>query len=457
MAKTEVRYICQSCGAQFARWQGRCNQCGEWNTLAETVVSARKKSEKRKVQKGITPESLNKISVSDFQRIPTGISEFDRVLGSGIVPGEVVLVGGEPGIGKSTLMLQIADKLAVNSQQSANSIIYISGEESAQQIKMRADRLSIKSANLKFLAETNVESITDTIDIQKPSLVIIDSIQTLYSDEIGSIAGGVAQVQLCGQKLLEVAKKNNIPIFLIGHVTKEGTIAGPRVLEHLVDVVLYLEGERFHNYRLLRSVKNRFGPTDEVGVFEMVENGMSEIKNPSEVLLKERLERSPGSVIMATIEGTRPLLVEIQALASRTVFGYPKRTAGGIDIARLQLIVAVLTKRLRLALGNQDIYVNIVGGFRITEPACDLGVALAIVSAFKNKPIDSTLAVFGEVGLSGELRSVREAGKRIKEAEKLGFKKIILPFYGRQPTKTKSKLLLARTLKDAIQLASLPC
>jgi DNA repair protein RadA/Sms len=448
MAKTELKYVCQSCGASFARWQGRCDQCGEWNTLVETVVSTKTKRSKFKVQNKVELESLDKISSTSFQRTPTTIGEFDRVLGNGLVPGEVVLVAGEPGIGKSTLLLQIAGKLP-------GSVIYVSGEESVQQIKLRADRLGIKSLSLNLLAETNVESIVDTIDIQKPTLAIIDSIQTLYSDEIDSAAGGIAQVQICGQKLLDIAKKNNIPIFLVGHVTKEGTIAGPRVLEHMVDVVLYLEGDRYHTYRLLRGIKNRFGPTDEVGVFEMVENGMSEVKNPSEVLLKERLAGSTGSVITATMEGTRPLLVEIQALTSPTVFGYPKRTAAGIDFNRLQLLVAVLTKRIRISLSKDDIYVNIVGGFKISEPACDLGVALSIASASRGKPLDSDLAVFGEIGLSGELRSVKDTNKRIKEAEKLGFKKIILPSYGYREIKTHTRILLARTLKDALNLSNL--
>jgi DNA repair protein RadA/Sms len=451
MSKTEVKYICSSCGAQFARWQGRCDQCGQWNSLVETVVSTKKQSGLRQGSGGqanIKSQSLNKVKSDNFQRMLTGILEFDRVLGNGIIPGEVILIAGEPGIGKSTLLLQLADKIKT-------SVVYISGEESAQQIKIRADRLGINSSNMEILTETNVEGIVDTIDIQKPSLVIIDSIQTLYSDEIASIAGGIAQVQLCGQKLLEVAKKDNIPIFLVGHVTKEGTIAGPRVLEHMVDVVLYLEGERFHTYRLLRGVKNRFGPTDEVGVFEMIDKGMTEVKNPSEVLLKERLDNASGSVVTVTMEGTRPLLVEIQALTSRTVFGYPKRTAAGIDFNRLQLLVAVLTKRLRLTLDKDDVYVNIVGGFKITEPACDLGISLAVASAFKNKPLDPFLAVFGEIGLSGELRSVKDAGKRIKEAEKLGFKKIILPQSNQQSAKSKAKLLVARTLKDALELSNL--
>ena len=451
MSKTEVKYICSSCGAQFARWQGRCDQCGQWNSLVETVVSTKKQSGLRQGSGGqakIKPQILDNVKSDNFQRTLTGILEFDRVLGNGIIPGEVILIAGEPGIGKSTLLLQLADKIKT-------SVVYISGEESAQQIKIRADRLGINSSNMEILTETNVEGIVDTIDIQKPSLVIIDSIQTLYSDEIASIAGGIAQVQLCGQKLLEVAKKDNIPIFLVGHVTKEGTIAGPRVLEHMVDVVLYLEGERFHTYRLLRGVKNRFGPTDEVGVFEMIDKGMTEVKNPSEVLLKERLDNASGSVVTVTMEGTRPLLVEIQALTSRTVFGYPKRTAAGIDFNRLQLLVAVLTKRLRLTLDKDDVYVNIVGGFKITEPACDLGISLAVASAFKNKPLDPFLAVFGEIGLSGELRSVKDAGKRIKEAEKLGFKKIILPQSNQQSAKSKAKLLVARTLKDALELSNL--
>lgn len=444
---TEVAFICQNCGVSFPRWQGRCSQCGQWNSLVETVVSLPKSPRSRLGQPKITtPRPLAKISVEKFNRIPTDIAEFDRTLGGGIVPGSVILLAGEPGIGKSTLILQILAKIK-------KETLYVSGEESGEQIKIRARRLGIAAPQLQFLPETNIESVTETILKQKPSLVAVDSIQTITSDEFPGNPGGIGQVQVCTSQLIEVAKENNIPAILVGHVTKEGAIAGPKVLEHLVDVVLYLEGERYHDLRILRGVKNRFGSTNEVGVFKMEKKGLSEVKNPSEVLLAERQE-APGSVVTAALEGNRPFLVEIQGLTSKTVFGYPKRTSSGIDLNRLNLLVAVLGKRAGISLFDQDIYLNVVGGFSLAEPALDLPICLAIASSLLGKKIKKDLVCFGEVGLSGELRQVSNISKRIKEAEKLGFREVLMPssgLLGKEIKGTKVKILKAATLKETIK------
>lgn len=355
--------------------------------------------------------------------MPVPMDEFNRALGGGIVPGSVILVGGDPGIGKSTLLLQVSALLAANGKPT----LYVSGEESARQIKMRAGRLGIMQEQLYVVSETNVEQILAQIGQLQPQLVVVDSIQAVYLDQLQSSAGSISQVRESASALLRVAKSQNIPMFIVGHVTKEGAIAGPRVLEHMVDTVLYLEGERFHSYRLLRSVKNRFGSTHEVGVFEMQERGLVEISNPSEAFLSERLAGATGSVVAVTMEGTRPLLVEIQALTSTTSFGLPRRTANGIDFNRLLLLVAVLSKRVGLKLGNQDVFVNVVGGLRISEPAADVAVASAIASSFRGVPVPENCVMLGEIGLSGELRSVGHAEKRLKEAAKLGFKRCIIP------------------------------
>ncbi len=355
--------------------------------------------------------------------MPVPMDEFNRALGGGIVPGSVILVGGDPGIGKSTLLLQVSAQLAANGKPT----LYVSGEESARQIKMRAGRLGIMQEQLYVVSETNVEQILAQIGQLQPQLVVVDSIQAVYLDQLQSSAGSISQVRESASALLRVAKSQNIPMFIVGHVTKEGAIAGPRVLEHMVDTVLYLEGERFHSYRLLRSVKNRFGSTHEVGVFEMQERGLVEISNPSEAFLSERLAGATGSVVAVTMEGTRPLLVEIQALTSTTSFGLPRRTANGIDFNRLLLLVAVLSKRVGLKLGNQDVFVNVVGGLRISEPAADVAVASAIASSFRGVPVPENCVMLGEIGLSGELRSVGHAEKRLKEAAKLGFKRCIIP------------------------------
>jgi len=427
MAKISEIYVCSNCDHQIPKWQGRCPECGQWSTLKKSqILSAQGGSasggKSQNFQLAVPPGkvvSFNEVKVSDFARIKTGISEFDRVLGGGIVLGSLVLLGGEPGIGKSTLVLQISQNLT-------GLVLYVSGEESVEQIKTRLDRLNFKTDNLKFLGETNVETIISTILKEKPRLAIIDSIQTLYSSEAPSSAGSVNQVRICTTKLLEVAKKNNITILIIGHVTKFGEVAGPKTLEHLVDVVLYLEGEQYQTFRILRGVKNRFGSIAEVGIFEMRQTGLVEIKDPAAIFLTEK-KPTPGSVITAALEGSRVFLIEVQALVSLTNFGYPQRKSYGFDLNRLQLLTATLIRRLGLKLTNQDIYLNLVGGLKVNEPAIDLAVCLAIYSALKNVTLVAELVIFGEVGLAGEIRPVNQIAKRISEAEKLGFKKIIMP------------------------------
>lgn len=398
-------------------------------------------------------EPINRISGTAVQRLAVPASaEFDRVLGGGIVPGSLVLIGGDPGIGKSTLLLQVAASLATGD----SSVLYVSGEESAQQIKLRADRLGIDSASLYLLAETNLARVLQHIEEMRPALAVIDSVQTVYLDELESAAGSIGQLRECTMRLMRLAKSLHIPIFLVGHVTKDGAIAGPRVLEHIVDAVLYLEGERFHAYRLLRGVKNRFGSTNEVGVFEMSGEGLVDVVNPSAAFLAERPVASAGSTVIVTVEGTRPLLVEAQALTTTTSFGLPRRTANGIDYSRLLLLVAVLTKRVGLALGNQDIYVNIVGGMKINEPAADLGVALAVASSFRDTPIAGDLAVIGEIGLSGELRRVGHLERRLAEAAKLGFRRCLLPRSVDSVRLSKAvgiETIGASSVSEALQLA----
>jgi DNA repair protein RadA/Sms len=388
----------------------------------ETVVDTRPKASSGTSSSG-HPVALPDVRTDGFQRLRLSMDEFNRVLGGGIVPGSVVLIGGDPGIGKSTLLLQAASQVASN----GGNALYVSGEESVHQIKMRSDRLGISPSTLYLLGETNLESLVEHIRQLSPKMVVVDSIQTIYTEELTSAAGSVGQVRQCTARLLELAKAYGIPVFIVGHVTKAGSIAGPRVLEHIVDTVLYLEGERFHSYRLLRGVKNRFGSTNEVGVFEMSDEGMIEVSNPSQALLSERPQAVAGSAVAATLEGTRPLLVEIQALTSITSFGLPRRTANGIDFNRLLLLVAVLAKRVGLNLSNQDVFVNVVGGLKISEPAADLAVATSIASSFWDALIPQDLALFGEVGLSGELRSVHQAELRLREAAKLGFKRCLIP------------------------------
>jgi len=423
MARATTKFVCQQCGMESPKWLGKCPECGEWNSFIETVIPTTKKGFSIGTSFSASPQKLSEIKSVDLKRIKTNVSEFDRVLGgTGIVPGSVVLVAGEPGIGKSTLMLELGDKVGA---------FYVSGEESLHQLKLRAERLKIKGEKLLFLSETDVDVILETIkNFNKNKefrVLIVDSIQTLTTQDLTSSAGSVGQVRECASKLLRMAKSSNIAVFLIGHVTKQGMLAGPKILEHMVDTVLSLEGEKFGAFRLLRTTKNRFGATDEVGVFEMTDKGMVGIENPSKLFLSQRQKSVPGSIIVATMEGTRPVLVEIQALVTSSQLAIPRRVASGIDYNRLQLIVAVLSKRLGLPLGNFDVLVNVAGGLRVEEPAADLGAALAIYSSFKNLAVDPKTVVFGELGLLGEIRSVSQNNQRIKEAKRLGFTKIISP------------------------------
>jgi DNA repair protein RadA/Sms len=452
MAKARIRYVCQSCGATSLKWAGQCRACGEWNTLVETVVESRTGQPSPHAWMPLSqPQPLPEIDADQFQRLPVANGELARVLGGGIVPGSVVLVGGDPGIGKSTLLLQVSARLS----EENGPVLYISGEESVQQLKMRADRLGLQQPGLYVVSEVSLDQIVAHIEQLHPRMVVVDSIQAISSEELESSAGSVSQVKACATVLLRLAKINGVPIFLVGHVTKAGAIAGPRVLEHIVDAVLYLEGDRFHAYRLLRSVKNRFGSTHEVGVFEMSEQGMIEVTNPSEAFLAERLPDAAGSAIAVTMEGTRPLLVEIQALASTTSFGLPRRTANGVDSNRLLLLVAVLSKRVGLRLFDQDVFVNVVGGLRINEPAADLALALAIASSLRNVSLPSDLAAVGEIGLSGELRAVSHLSRRLNEAAKLGFGRCIVPATHRKAKNVPDGMdvIPARSLADALAVA----
>ena len=422
MAKAKTIFVCSNCGYESAKWLGKCPACNEWNSFYEEKVANTSSTSggKSSVSKEKSmPRKLKEVEGIEMARTSTGIGELDRVLGGGLVKGSLVLVGGEPGIGKSTLILQLCDKV-----KGEGKVLYVSGEESAEQVKIRADRLNINNDDLLFLGETNIDNIQDTIMSVNPKLVIIDSIQTMYSEEITSAAGTVSQVREITSRIMRMCKDNGITTIIIGHVTKDGNIAGPRVLEHMVDTVLYLEGERYFSYRILRSVKNRFGSTNEVGMFEMKNEGMVEITNPSSILITERNDNPAGSVIVASMEGTRPLLVELQALTTPSVFGIPKRTANGIDFNRLAVLIAVVEKRAGINLGGQDVYLNVVSGIKLAEPAVDLGIILACISSFKNISIPQDVVAIGEVGLTGEVRAVNMIEKRIKEAEKLGFKKM---------------------------------
>ncbi|HUV42428.1 MAG TPA: DNA repair protein RadA [Patescibacteria group bacterium] len=422
MAKPITKFVCQQCGAEAPKWLGRCPQCGEWNSLVETKLGIPDRVSGEIISQA-KPQKLSQIKSVFQSRMKTGISEFDLVLGGGIVSGSVVLVSGEPGIGKSTLMLQLISQI----DKKRTPPLYVSGEESLQQIKIRAQRLNLKIPETLFLTETNVETICAQIRDLRPKMVIIDSIQTCWTSSLSGMAGSVGQVRESAAMFLKVAKKEGIPLLLVGHVTKAGAIAGPKVLEHMVDTVIYIEGERFGGARLLRATKNRFGATDEVGVFEMTDKGLIEVTNPSRLFLKERVKKTPGSVVVATLEGTRPVLVEIQALVVPTTLVIPRRIGQGIDGRRLQLISAVLTKQLRLPLATFDVYVNVVGGIRIDEPGSDLGVALAIISSFKGISLDPKTVCFGEIGLLGEIREISQTDKRKKEARKLGLTEIISP------------------------------
>lgn len=450
MAKAKTIFLCNNCGYESAKWLGKCPACNEWNSLVEEKIQKSNdfvagSNEKKKPNK---PTLLNSVEGKECLRSSTGFEELDRVLGGGIVKGSLVLLGGEPGIGKSTLILELCDKI-----EGDGKVLYVSGEESAEQIKIRADRLGINNENIMFLGETDIDIIQTNILELNPKLVIIDSIQTMYSDEITSAAGTVSQVREITARIMRLCKCNNITTIIIGHVTKEGSIAGPRVLEHMVDTVLYLEGERYFSYRILRSVKNRFGSTNEIGMFEMQNEGMVEIINPSTVLISERADNPAGSIIVAAMEGTRPLLIELQALTATSVFGLPRRTANGIDYNRLTLLMAVLEKKVGMNLGNQDIYLNVVSGIKISEPAVDLGVILAVASSFKNLSLPKDVVAIGEVGLTGEIRGINLIEKRIKEVEKLGFKTCIIPESNKKVLKENYKLDIigVKNINEAMQ------
>lgn len=422
-AKKSV-FFCQNCGHEESKWLGQCPMCREWNTFVEEKAAPVKaRSAGTGPGGGADIVALSSVQTEKEERTMTGIGELDRVLGGGIVPGSLVLVGGDPGIGKSTLLLQVCRELAAMGKK----VLYISGEESLRQIKMRANRMGEFAESIYLLCETNLDSIRGIIEKQKPDMVVIDSIQTMYDETVASAPGSVSQVRESTNVFMQLAKGLGISIFIVGHVTKEGTVAGPRVLEHMVDTVLYFEGDRHASYRILRAVKNRFGSTNEIGVFEMRQRGLEEVKNPSEFMLDGRPENAPGSVVVCAIEGTRPMLMEIQALVCKTSFGMPRRTAAGADYNRVNLLMAVLEKRLGLPLSNYDAYVNIAGGIRMSEPASDLGIIIAIASSYKNRPVPGDTIAFGEVGLSGEVRAVSMPEQRVAEAKKLGFKTCIMP------------------------------
>ena len=461
MARPHTKFVCQQCGYESAKWMGRCPDCGEWNSLVETVIlGARGQADSRITSLAragrSAPTPLTQIEATADRRLATGSGELDRVLGGGIVPGSLVLLGGEPGIGKSTLLAAVAGYIA----SQTGPVLYVSAEESAQQVKMRADRLGITSERLLLLPETEIEAVVETAERLRPALLVVDSIQTVASSNVTSAPGSISQVRESTLRLMQLAKGTQVPVFIIGHVTKEGTVAGPRALEHIVDAVLYLEGERYHSYRLLRGAKNRFGATNEVGVYEMRGEGMVDVENPSALFLAEHDGRSTGSVVTVSMEGTRPLLVEVQALATTTVFSTPRCTTNGLDQSRTLMLLAVLTKRVGLALGNQDVYVNVAGGFSLGEPAVDLGVAAAVASSFREQRVAPDTVLIGEVGLGGEIRTVTRTEARIREAAKLGFRRCVLPRSTRARPHTSDstsgpgiELAQAGTLAEALELA----
>ena len=450
--KTSTVFFCQSCGYESPKWMGQCPGCREWNTFVEETVEKKSAAKAHERRAAGGPVCLSSIETKDEERVTTRMQELDRVLGGGIVPGSLVLVGGDPGIGKSTLLLQVCQKLA----DDGHEVLYISGEESLKQIKLRAERIGQFSDKLRLFCETNLELIGDTIRSSKPEVVIIDSIQTMYNEDVSSAPGSVSQVRESTSVLMQLAKGLGISIFIVGHVTKEGTVAGPRVLEHMVDTVLYFEGDGHASYRILRAVKNRFGSTNEIGVFEMRETGLTEVENPSQFMLNGRPEEASGSIVACSMEGTRPILLEIQALVARSQLAMPRRTAAGMDYNRVSLLLAVLEKRLNLHLSGSDVYVNIAGGIRINEPAIDLGVVLAIVSSSRDRAIDEKVLAFGEVGLSGEVRAVSQAAQRVQEAKKLGFTTVILPEVCREQIgEVKGvRLIGVRSVGDAVQAIS---
>lgn len=454
MAKAKSVYFCQECGYELSKWMGQCPACKAWNSIAEeTVVKTQTGSGTvRKSLAVLEPKVLTDIEIAEDNRIGTGIGEFDRVLGGGIVKGSLVLVGGDPGIGKSTLLLQMCRHISATNR----SVLYISGEESLQQIKIRAERLGSFGKSLQLLCETNLNIIEETVLKYRPEIVIIDSIQTMFKEEVSSAPGSVSQVRESTAVLMRLAKDNGISIFIVGHVTKEGVVAGPRVLEHMVDTVLYFEGERYASYRLLRAVKNRFGSTNEIGVFEMRHEGLLEVENPSEYMLNGKPSGASGSVVTCAMEGTRPILVEIQALVSQTNFNMPKRTAAGTDYNRVNILMAVLEKRLNLSMGSCDAYVNVAGGMRLLEPAIDLAIVTALISSYSNKAISERTIVFGEVGLTGEVRAVNMAEQRIFEAAKLGFSTCIVPKVNLKSIKTRPDIAVigVESVRDVMGLFS---
>ncbi|MGB1285554.1 MAG: DNA repair protein RadA [Aggregatilineales bacterium] len=457
MAKTRKKYVCSNCGWQGVRSMGRCPNCNKFGTIVEEVVEVKRKSSTKKNNRApigalrSIPKKLNEIGTEAEERLVVPMQEFSRVLGGGLVPGSITLLGGEPGAGKSTITISLADMLA----KKHGNVLYVSGEESTRQIKMRADRLGVNADDLYLLTETNLGNIFEHVQQLNPFLLIVDSIQTTYTDELDSSPGLVSQVRECASRLQGLAKSTGLTVLMIGHVTKDGNIAGPRVLEHIVDTVLFLEGDPFQAFRLLRSVKNRFGATSEVGVFEMLGSGMVEVPNPSEAFLAERVVNAPGSAIAVTMEGTRPLLVEVQALTSPTAFGNPRRTPNGIDMNRLLLISAVLSKRMGLRLFEQDIFVNVVGGLKVSEPASDLAMAVAIASSYLDRPVPADMAILGEIGLSGEIRTVNQLSMRLNEAAKIGFRRVLMPKMRRKVEDIPKGLQLieCRNISDALREA----
>ncbi len=467
MAKTRIKYVCQQCGSEQNKWMGKCPDCGAWNSMEEVVETPQSQAAQRRslafessvlAQGTHTPVVLPQVKPLVQERVSVGYDEMDRVLGSGLVKGSLTLIGGEPGIGKSTLLLQVSGFVAEN----VGPVLYVSGEESIEQVKMRAERLGISGERLYLLASIDIETIVEARHSVNPVLVIVDSIQTVLSSHLPTAPGSISQVRECTLQLMQLAKTTLTPIFIIGHVTKEGTVAGPKALEHIADAVLYLEGERYHTYRLLRGVKNRFGATHEVGVFEMQGEGLIEVSNPSAVFLSDRADReenASGSAVVASMEGTRPILVEVQALVTPSNFGNPRSITNGIEHSRLLMLLAVLTKRVGLSVGTHDVYANVVGGFSLEEPAIDLGVAAAIASNYKEKPIPPDMVLIGEVGLSGELRAVGRLELRIREAAKLGFKRCIIPKAGggerikKELTSADFKIITASSLGTALEIA----
>jgi len=450
-AKIKTVYVCQSCGTQSPRWMGKCPDCGAWNTMVEEQVEKSKDIGSAKRSNGMEPVLLNEIQARDEDRFVTKIGELDRVLGGGIVPGSVVLIGGDPGIGKSTLVLQMLRQVS----ELRGKALYVTGEESPAQIKMRAQRLGVKAEHLYVLAETALDDIIRAADALEPQVLVVDSVQTVFTSELPSAPGSVGQVREVSGRLMIHAKKTGMPTFLIGHVTKDGAIAGPRVLEHIVDTVLYFEGDKGHSFRILRAVKNRFGSTNEIGVFEMKENGLAEVANPSEIFLAERPADATGSVVVSSLEGSRPILAELQALVAPSKLTMPRRTCIGVDYNRVSLLLAVLEKRVGMQLMGMDVFVNIVGGLKIDEPAVDLGIIAAVASSFRERPIAAQTVVMGEVGLAGEVRAISQAEARIKDAAKLGFKRCVLPALNVEKmdkaVKNKMELLGVRSVDEAME------